>query len=139
MKNAFVGQKIKKAMRELDLTQKSLGQKIGVIQTQISNWINGYSNPSLKSLKKIAEATGKPLSYFTEESVSYSENINKNLGENQNIIRHSNSNNVIFNEQLEAYRTLLVSRVEKIENKLEVHTAKLDLIIEKLKNKKEEK
>jgi plasmid maintenance system antidote protein VapI len=27
-------------MRELDLTQKSLGQKIGVIQTQISNWIN---------------------------------------------------------------------------------------------------
>ena len=139
MENITVGKKIRKAVKDLDLTQEAFGKKIGVIKEQVKNWVNGYSNPSLKSLKKIAETTGKPLSYFTEDSASYSTNTNQKLGQGQNIVEHNNKENVTTNNQLETYCTILGSRLEKIENKLEIHTVKLDLIIEKLKNKKGEK
>jgi transcriptional regulator with XRE-family HTH domain len=44
-------------MLDSDLTQESLGKKLGVKQGMISNWLRGYRNPSLVSLKKIAIQT----------------------------------------------------------------------------------
>jgi transcriptional regulator with XRE-family HTH domain len=62
------GEKIRNALLEAGLTQKQLADKLGVKQQLISNWINGFSNPKDLSLKKIAAATGKPLSYFIENN-----------------------------------------------------------------------
>ncbi|MDR1942146.1 MAG: helix-turn-helix domain-containing protein [Endomicrobium sp.] len=59
-----VGKKIKAAMQEVELTQKQLAKKIGSAQEVISRWINGEAIPKIDSLEKIAEATGKDVSYF---------------------------------------------------------------------------
>ena len=68
MRKKQSGEKIRNALLEAGLTQKQLADKLGVKQQLISNWINGFSNPKDLSLKKIAVATGKPLSYFIENN-----------------------------------------------------------------------
>jgi transcriptional regulator with XRE-family HTH domain len=64
MTKNYSNQKIKVAMFEAGLTQKELAAMLGVKQQLISKWITGILNPKLQSLKKIAEATGKPLNFF---------------------------------------------------------------------------
>ncbi|WP_424244394.1 transcriptional regulator with XRE-family HTH domain [Elusimicrobium posterum] len=64
-----IGIKIKRAMQEANLTQAELAKKIGIKkQQQISKWVTDKSTPKAPTLKKIAEATGKPLNYFFENS-----------------------------------------------------------------------
>ena len=43
------------------LTQKELAQRTGIAQSDISRIENGNGNPSLKTLKRLAEAMGKKL------------------------------------------------------------------------------
>lgn len=43
------------------LTQKQLAQRSGLTQSNISNIEKGVSRPTIESLKKIADATGKRL------------------------------------------------------------------------------
>ncbi len=43
------------------LTQKELAEKIGTRQSNVSRIENGNSNPSIATLKRIAEATGTKL------------------------------------------------------------------------------
>lgn len=43
------------------LTQKELSQRTGIAQSDISRIENGNGNPSLKTLKRLAEAMGKKL------------------------------------------------------------------------------
>lgn len=43
------------------LTQKELSQRTDIAQSDISRIENGNGNPSLKTLKRIAEAMGKKL------------------------------------------------------------------------------
>lgn len=45
----------------LNLTQKELSDKTGIQQSHISRLENGNYNPSIKFLKRIAEALGKEL------------------------------------------------------------------------------
>lgn len=59
---------IKDAVKEAGYTHEAFAQKIGVGKTMISQWVSGARNPSLKSLQKIAKATGKPLNFFLENS-----------------------------------------------------------------------
>ena len=42
-------------------TQKQLAEKSGLTQANISNIENGSTRPTIESLKKIADATGKRL------------------------------------------------------------------------------
>jgi len=60
----FVSKKIKTAREDADLTQSDLEKKTGLPQSHISRLENGVHSPSASTLAKIAEATGKPLSYF---------------------------------------------------------------------------
>lgn len=46
---------------DLNLTQKELSDKTGIQQSHISRLENGNYNPSIKFLKRIAEALGKEL------------------------------------------------------------------------------
>ncbi len=43
------------------LTQKELAEKIGTRQSNVSRIENGNSNPSIGTLRRIAQATGKKL------------------------------------------------------------------------------
>jgi transcriptional regulator with XRE-family HTH domain len=68
MKEKMIKEKIKQAIKEAGLTQSELGRKLNITHPLVNNWIKGRRNPSLKSLKKIASATGKPLNYFFDNS-----------------------------------------------------------------------
>lgn len=63
-----LGQKIREARREANLTQHQLGVLIGAREHDVNRWENGHHGPRGRDrLEKIARATGKPLSYFLDE------------------------------------------------------------------------
>ena len=54
------GKRIKRIRQEKGLSQKELGEKIGVSQQMIGQWENGKSNPKIKTVRKIADALNIP-------------------------------------------------------------------------------
>jgi Predicted transcriptional regulator len=70
MQQKELAKKIKIAMVDSGINQESLAEKLKTAQQVVSNWITGRRNPKMDSLKKIAKATGKPLSFFIEDSDS---------------------------------------------------------------------
>lgn len=64
---ADLAARIKKARENVHISQKELGDSIGVSDKSISSYEKGRSVPPIKKLKKIAKTTNKPLSFFTEE------------------------------------------------------------------------
>ena len=59
-----IGEKIRDAVKKTGLTQQEFCKKVGIGESVISRWLKGDRNPSITSLKKIAEATNTPLNYF---------------------------------------------------------------------------
>ncbi len=49
------------AREEANMTQKDLAEKTGIAQGDISKLENGSSNPSVRTLQRIAEGLGKKL------------------------------------------------------------------------------
>ncbi len=49
------------ARKAAGLTQKELSEKTGIAQSDISKLENGSGNPSLRTLKRLAEGMGKTL------------------------------------------------------------------------------
>ncbi len=84
MSKKNVGIKIKEAIKEAGYTQSAFEKKIGIGENLISRWVSGDRNPSLTSIKKIAQATGKPLYYFFDNSTN-------SKGNNNSIIVGQNS------------------------------------------------
>lgn len=60
--------KISLARKQANLSQQSLGKAIGVSDKAVSAYEVGRSSPPLKVLQKIADATGKPMSFFLQTS-----------------------------------------------------------------------
>lgn len=56
-----VGEQIKKCRNENKLSQKELGEKLGVSQAMIAQYESGKRLPKLETIQKIAEALGVPL------------------------------------------------------------------------------
>lgn len=48
-------------LQEKGLTQKELSELTGIAQADLSKIENGNANPSLKTLKRLAEGLGKKL------------------------------------------------------------------------------
>ena len=46
------------ARKMANLTQKALGEKLGVSESTVANWENGKSEPTIFQAKKIGEAVG---------------------------------------------------------------------------------
>ena len=59
--------RIREARRNAHLSQDELGKHIGVSDKSVSAYEQGRSTPPITKLKKIAESTNHPLSYFTQE------------------------------------------------------------------------
>ncbi|MDR3124470.1 MAG: helix-turn-helix domain-containing protein [Endomicrobium sp.] len=125
-----IGKKIKSAMIEAKLNQKTLSEKLNVTRQTVYTWVNDKYIPTISSLAKLAEVTNKPLSYFLddEETIAKTGN-NPALGKEQNI-----NLNVNLNEYL---KSLLKTKDNFITNPdfFSEISAKIDLILEKLKKK----
>ena len=48
-------------LKEKGLTQRTLAERIGCNETQITRWTRGFPNFTLHSLAKLSEALGEPL------------------------------------------------------------------------------
>jgi transcriptional regulator with XRE-family HTH domain len=62
-----IGRRIAQAREEAGLSQRELAEKIGVADAQsVSRYERGITEVKTKRIEKIAEATGKPLSFFIQ-------------------------------------------------------------------------
>lgn len=58
---ATIGENIKRVRKEKKMTQKDLGEIVGISNTYLSDIEIGRTNPSIKTLKRIAK--GLEVSY----------------------------------------------------------------------------
>lgn len=63
-----LAKRIRSARQQARLSQSALGESIGVSDKSVSSYEQGRSTPPFAKLKKIAESTNQPLSYFTQEN-----------------------------------------------------------------------
>jgi len=59
-----LGEKIRTARAEKGWKQKHLAAQVDVEPITVSRWERGATRPDLNVLHQLAEATGKPVSYF---------------------------------------------------------------------------
>src|SRR5579872_2646577 len=62
-----LSQRIRTARERAHLSQHELGKSIGLSDKAISAYEKGRSQPPLENLRKIADATNYPLTYFTQD------------------------------------------------------------------------
>lgn len=72
---SFFGKKLEELAIKKNLSQKDIANKLGVSKEMISIWVTGRRNPSLNSIKKIANALDVSTNYFIEDKE------NKNISE----------------------------------------------------------
>lgn len=63
-----LAKRIRSARVEARLSQNALGKLLGVSDKSISAYEQGRSMPPFEKIKKIAESTNHPISYFTEDN-----------------------------------------------------------------------
>lgn len=56
--------RIKQARKECGLTQRQLGEKLGVASTNVSFWEQGINKPSVRNLKNLAEVLGVSIDWL---------------------------------------------------------------------------
>ena len=64
--NKELGAKIKQARAERGWKQKHLAAEVSVEPITVSRWERGATTPDLDVLGLVADATGKPLSFFVD-------------------------------------------------------------------------
>jgi transcriptional regulator with XRE-family HTH domain len=52
---ATIGENIRRERKKKNITQKELGEKVGISNTYLSDMEIGRTNPSIKTLRKIAQ------------------------------------------------------------------------------------
>lgn len=65
--NRFIGERIRKAREQFAISQKSLGEYVGISDKAISTYESGRTLPPLDILFKISETLRKPVWYFLYE------------------------------------------------------------------------
>ena len=90
-----LSERIRQAREGAHISQKELGESLGISDKSISSYEKGRSMPSFEKLKKIAEITRKPFSYFTEEQTKNTDilekllSIEKELEEIRKLLKNS--------------------------------------------------
>ena len=66
------GERIRVARKNAGLTQKLLGEKLGVSYQTIAQWENGLRNPKFETLRKIAKETNCLIAdLLTEDDIPF--------------------------------------------------------------------
>jgi HTH-type transcriptional regulator/antitoxin HipB len=66
LKIDLLGQAIKQARQELNMTQEQLGELVGVQKAQISKIENSVKNARFETIMKVFEALGAKVSFYVE-------------------------------------------------------------------------
>lgn len=61
------GEKIRSIRKEKGLTQKALGELLGVTQATVGQYETNANPPKIETLQRIADALGVPVSYLIGE------------------------------------------------------------------------
>ncbi|SFL04731.1 helix-turn-helix transcriptional regulator [Streptomyces pini] len=61
------GASIRELRHSRGMTQEEFAAAVGTSRFMVNRWEAGVHRPNLESLKKIAQATGKPLGEIVEE------------------------------------------------------------------------
>jgi transcriptional regulator with XRE-family HTH domain len=67
-KNTQLGDRIRSARADRGWKQKHLAAEVSVEPITVSRWERGATTPDLDVLSLVADATGKPLSYFVDSA-----------------------------------------------------------------------
>jgi len=67
-KEKTLGKTIKKARREVGLSQKEFADILHVSDKTVSSYEVGRATPSFDTIKKISRIVHKPITYFDEEA-----------------------------------------------------------------------
>ena len=51
-------------LKDNDMTQRLFAERVGVKQSQVSEWLKGKAKPNYDTLKKIARSFNIPADYF---------------------------------------------------------------------------
>ena len=113
MTTKTIGEKIKNAVRKTGMTNQEFCKKVGIGESVISRWLKGNRNPSIKSLKKIAEATNTPLEFFIDDG-------QKNFIENSGMIGAIGNNNSVNMEEKIKDHEIRILQLEKEILKLKI-------------------
>lgn len=84
-KSEDLGKRIRLAREERGWKQKELARAVHVEPMTVSRWERGINTPDIETLRLIANATQKPLSYFVEEPkvIQTTEHLLDDLRQNQ--------------------------------------------------------
>jgi transcriptional regulator with XRE-family HTH domain len=103
----FFAEQLKKLLYDKRLTHQNLADMLGVNRPMITRWITGGRYPSFVSVKKIADALGVSVEYFTE---------NKNKKKDEDFISRKEVNKIIAIKDQEI--KLLKEKISFLEEKL---------------------
>ena len=113
------GSKIKEIRQRKGLTQKQLGELCGMADSAIRRYENGYQNPKIETLQKIADALETPLILFVEDdlfdaaTLPYEDSEAKLIDEKINEIMNNTEMSV---EEKNTKTKELMTQLEIIEN-----------------------
>ena len=84
------GQLIQQARKNAGLSQKQLGEKLGLSASMIGQWENDLRNPKMETLERIADALGVPISEICSKDVLKNYEILKRSRENsRNLVQET--------------------------------------------------
>jgi len=63
-----VGDKIRKARKEMGFSQKELARHLRLSDKAVSSYEVGRTTPSFETIKKIGKIVHKPITYFDKDS-----------------------------------------------------------------------
>src|SRR5437899_5311206 len=65
-----LGERIRAARADKGWKQKHLASRVSVEPITVSRWERGATTPDLDVLRLVADATGRPLSFFVDEGAA---------------------------------------------------------------------
>jgi len=68
MSRSNIGSRIKKARKEIGLSQKQLASALRLSDKAVSSYEVGRTTPSFETIKKIGKIVHKPIAYFDKDS-----------------------------------------------------------------------
>lgn len=105
------GKKLKKYRLEKELTQKQLGEMIGVSRECISGWEQEKKLPYKDDLKKLASVFDVSINDLVEEDIGYNfEKYKRENGYNNWIFIAEYSNHILFYNKKGKYRESFIKK-----------------------------
>ncbi|MEJ7508532.1 transcriptional regulator with XRE-family HTH domain [Staphylococcus simulans] len=65
------GQNIKQIRKRMNITQSELATKMGISQSYLSDIENGRKNPSIKTVKKLADSLGLSVTDLFNDNTTF--------------------------------------------------------------------